>query len=153
MHLENAVEQLVILGERDPLTIARKIIERYGEDWTREELWMMAEEILAQIARNRLGSVRRTAEFNLQPGDYVSQDRMRLSKMWIPEHGYKVASDCTSLDLRARADFYRNAILSMTRREQWCREVADMIDAEGVTTLGQLKAELPPLPDEEDIII
>jgi len=35
--LEEAIAQMVNLGESDPLTIARKIEARFGEEWTRDQ--------------------------------------------------------------------------------------------------------------------
>lgn len=150
MHLDEAVQQLVILGEKDPLSIARKIIDRNGDEWVSEELLSIAEDIIAQIARSKLGNARRSAEIALHPGDYVAEGRMKIAKMWVPGFGYKRVSDLTASDLRAKASWYTSARRAVAKREIWCLQTAGLIEREGVTTLGELTAPLPALPEDDD---
>lgn len=153
MTIDEAIEQLIHVGEKDPLTIARRIEQEYGEqDWLAQELIGRTEEILAEWARRRLGSVRRSAEIALRPGDSRSQGDLQLAGFWIPGEGWKRAADVTAADLRTRAHFYDLLSLASQRRATWCREVADMMDSEGAEKLGGLKAELPPLPDVEELL-
>lgn len=151
MHLDDAVQQLVILGERDPITIARNIIERNGEEWISTELYSMAEDLIAQMARTRLGNARRSAEVALRPGDYVAESRMKIAKMWIPGFGYKRVSELTAADLRAKASWYGAARQAVYKREVWCLQTAGLLDREGVTTVGELTAPLPALPEDDDM--
>ena len=146
MTLDEAITQLIELGEKDPLEIARKIEKRHGTDWLASELSAQAEQLVAQIARQRLGAVRRSAEVALRPGDEVSQADMKIAKVWVPEHGWKVAAELTSEDLLLKAAWYERLSFAASSRAQWCREVAEMIVADGVSKLGRLKRPLPPLP-------
>ena len=147
--LETAIEQLVNLGEKDPLDIARKLIERNGETWARLEVAARAQDFIAELARRRLGSVRRSAELALRPGDEISDGHMRIAKVWIPGAGWKVAGDLTVADCLARASWYRNFANAAMRREEWYREVAHLMEDEGAATLKDLKAPLPALPEGE----
>lgn len=147
--LEREIEQMVNLGERDPLDIARKIIDRHEPGWVGAELLARAEDIIAEFARRQLGSVRRSAELMLRPGDEFAEGAMRLAKIWVPGSGWKVAADLTSADLRARADWYQKFANAALRRRNWCLEVAALMEIEGAETLGKLKAPLPALSEGE----
>lgn len=153
MHLDDAVQQEVILGEKDPIDIARKIIDRNGTHWVGEELLALAEDLIAQMARSALGNARRSAEIALRPGDYVAENRMRIAKLWIPGYGYKVISECNAADLREKAAWYRKARIALAKREEWLLTTADLLDAEGVATIGQLQAQLPALPEEDQLVL
>lgn len=151
MHLDDAVEQQVILGERDPIDIARKIIDRNGEEWLVRELLARAEDIIAIYARQKLGSERRSAEIALHPGDYVAEARMKIAKFWVPGYGYKEFSEATVEDLRAKAEWYAKFREAAAKREVFCREVANQIEAEGVVTVGQLEGPLPALQEDSGV--
>lgn len=147
--LEREIEQLVNLGEKDPLDIARKIIERHEPGWVGAELLSRAEDIIAEFARRQLGSVRRSAELMLRPGDLISEGAMRLAKIWVPGEGWKVAAELTSSDLRKRAEWYQKFANAALKRRNWCLEVAELMEIEGAATLGALRASLPALPDDD----
>ncbi len=152
MTLEEAISQLVSLGQKDPLTIARKVIEKNDKHWLAVELTSLAEDVIAEMARKLLGSQRRSSERALTPGGGpMASAELKLRSFWVPEVGYKKAADLTSGDLRARASWYDQMSVAALRRASWCREVADMVDAEGVETLGKLRKDLPALPEEGDI--
>lgn len=151
MNLEEAIQQLINVGEKDPLEIARKIGKKYDSKWLAAELTAHAEDIISGIARQRLGAMRRSAELALQPGNDNSQNQLRVAKAWIPGVGWKSASDLTADDLRARAEWYDGLVRASARRAEWCREVAGLMEAEGVETLGKLKAQLPALADGIDL--
>lgn len=153
MHLDDAIEQLVVLGERDPIDIARKIIDRNGEDWVGKELLDMAEDVIAIYARMKLGSRRRSAEVALYPGDYVSEGRMKLAKFWVPGSGWKQVGELNAQDLLAKADWYANFRRAAARREIWCRKTAELLDEQGVTTISQLEVPLPALPDADEELL
>lgn len=153
MTLEEAIQQQVNLGLKDPLTIARKVIERSDKHWLASELSSLAEEIIAERARQRLGAFRRSAEVALRIGDHSTRADMRLAKFWVPGEGWKKAADATAEDLRKRAAFYEKFASAAMRRSSWCREVAALMDAEGAPTLAKLKAELPALPEEDVVAI
>lgn len=149
MTLDEAIAQLIELGEKDPLEIARKLETRHGHEWMVEQLGALSEQLVAQIARQRLGSIRRSAEVALRPGDELSQGEMKIAKVWVPEHGWKVAADLTADDLLLKAAWYERLAGAAATRAAWCREVADMIVVDGVSKLGRLKRPLPPLPAGE----
>ena len=146
MNLEQAIQQMIELGEKDPLEIARKIEKRYGAEWLASELSAHAEQLVAQIARQRLGAIRRSAEVALRPGDDMSQQDMKIAKVWVPDQGWKVAAELTADDLLLKAAWYERLAGAAMTRASWCREVAEMIVGDGVTKLGRLKRPLPPLP-------
>lgn len=149
MTLEEAITQAINLGEKDPLEIARKIEREQGREWMGEQLVLYAEDLVAEIARQRLGVNRRLNQLALRPGDVKSQAELKLDSFWVPEFGWKRAADLTSADLRARAAWYDRAIDSLRVHGDWCREVAGMMDADRVKTLGKLKRPLPALPERE----
>lgn len=149
MNLDEAIAQLIELGEKDPLEIARKIETRHGTEWLTLELAAHSEQLVAGIARQRLGSIRRSAEVALRPGDEISQGDMKIAKVWVPNHGWKVAADLTADDLDLKASWYDRLSSAATIRAEWCRNVATMIRDEGVPKLGRLKQPLPTLPAGE----
>lgn len=149
MTLDEAIAQQIELGQKDPLEIARQVEKLHGSEWLAAELSAHAEQLVAQIARQRLGSIRRSAEVALRPGDDMSQQEMKIAKVWVPEQGWKVAADLTADDLLTKAAWYERLSGAAMQRASWCREVADMIVADGVAKLGRLKRPLPPLPAGE----
>lgn len=148
MSIEEAIAQLIGLGEKDPLTIVDKLVHRYGEDWLREQSALRAHDVSADLARQMLGSVRRSSEIALRTGDQMSSSELKLRSYWVPESGYKRAADLTVDDLLVRASFYDKLAHASGIRAAWCRDVAGLMVAEGVKTLGKLKATLPMLPDD-----
>jgi hypothetical protein len=85
--LSAVIEQLVNLGEKDPLTIVRKLEERHGADWLREQGALHAADFAADLARRLLGSQRRQAEVALRPGDRATSADLQIKSYWIPEAG------------------------------------------------------------------
>ncbi len=151
LNLEDAIAQQITLGLKDPLEIARSIEKLYGTAWMGEQLVAYAEDLVAGMARMRLGANRRSAEIALVPGEVTSAD-LKLSSFWIPdEHGgsWKRASDLTADDLEARARHYDRLASGSLRRSRWLRDVADLMRSEGAKTLGKLKAAIPVLPDDD----
>lgn len=152
MTLDEAVSQMVNLGHKDPLEIARKILEKNDKQWIATELTALAEDVIAGMARHVLGSQRRGSEIALRTGDSgVSASDLKLRSYWVPEVGYKRAADLTSADLRLRAGWYDKLMTAAARRAEWCRTVAEMMDDEGAATMGKLKKDLPALPADEDL--
>lgn len=149
MTLDELILQLVNVGEKDPLTIARKVIERSEQEWLATELASLAEDIIAELARKQLGSKRRSAEVALRPGDQIARGDLELASAWIPGVGWKRAADLTAKDLRLRAGMYDTLATAAVRRAAWFREVAVLMEHEGAKTLGKLKAELPALPSDD----
>lgn len=151
MSLEEEIQRLITLGEKDPLDAARKLIEANGPEWVNEQLAAYQEDVIAEMFRRRLGAIRRGAELVLHPGDQHSQGELKLASAWVPGVGWKRAADLTAEDLRARAHFYDVIAHASQRRSAWCREVASMMDEDNVRTLGKLRRPLPALPDDDDL--
>ncbi len=149
--LEDAIAQQITLGMKDPLEISRNIEKLYGTAWMGEQLVAYAEDLVAGMARMRLGADRRSAEVALVPGE-VTTAALKLSSFWIPdEHGgsWKRAADLTADDLESRARHYDRLAVGSLRRSRWLRDVADLMRSEGAKTLGKLKAAIPVLPDDD----
>lgn len=152
LSLEEAIAQQIHLGLKDPLEIARTVEKLYGTEWLGEQLRAYSEELVASLARMRLGAIRRSAEIALRPGDAATQSDLKLSSFWVPdEHGgsWKRAADVTAEDLEARARHYDRLASGSLRRALWLREVADLMREEGAKTLGRLKVALPALPEND----
>lgn len=145
MNLHESIANLVDTGHADPAVIALKIMERHDEDWIARELLAEAGDLITEIARRELGARRRRAEVTLAPGDAVSQGELRIAKAWVPNVGWKVAGDLTREDLISRASWYERFADASTRRAEWCREVAALMDEQGVSRLGEVTGDLPVL--------
>lgn len=150
MTLDEAIAQMVNLGESDPLTIARKIVEKNDKQWLAKELVAHSDDFISEMARRQLGAVRRSAELALRPGDQLSSAEMKIAKRWIPGVGWTRVADLTIDDLEKLAAWYAKLANASLKRTHWCREVVVLMKAEGVETLGKLQAALPPLPDDMD---
>lgn len=148
MTLEEAIHQLVNLGEEDPSTIVRKLEKRHGAEWLRDQVAADAPRFAAELARAALGSRRRSAEVALRPGSQITSADMKVQKVWIPEVGWKVFASCTVDDLLARARFYDSIVVAARKRSAWFVEIVELMRVERVRTVGRLKATLPPLPDD-----
>jgi hypothetical protein len=145
--LDSAIESLINLGEKDPLVIARKLKKRYGNDWVVAELMARDEEILAEMARLRLGNLRRSAVKSVSITHAPKQrSELMIASMWVPNVGWKKVGDLTPEDLRKRAHFHMALSLRNEQIAQWCNECADEIEKEGVQTMGDLHV-IPSLPD------
>lgn len=151
MTLEEQINQLVNLGWKDPLEIAKKIVKDRDKRWLASELMALAEDIIAERSRHALGNVRRGAEIALRPGESRSQQEIKISSFWVPGFGHKPGGDLTPDDLRLRASFYDRLSFAAVRRASWCRDVAAMMDSQGAKRLRDFKGELPPLPGEDDL--
>lgn len=151
MNLHEAIVNLVGTGESDPLTIAQKITKRNDKHWLSSELLALSEDLIAEMARQELGRVRRSREVALRPGDQLASGEMKIAKSWVPGFGYKPVGELTEADLIAKAAWYDKASLALSRRALWCREVVTLMQSEGVEKLGALKAALPVLPEAEEL--
>ncbi len=153
--LEAAVRQLIELGFKDPLEIARRLERSHDPEWLAAQLVMLSEDLIAEIARKQLGQRRRGYELALRPGQPLAEANMRLTGFWIPaEDGtpaWKAAGEVTPEDLDRRAAWYESFAIGVLRRAQWCRQVAALMRAEGAPVLAELRAELPPLPEPEPL--
>lgn len=154
LSLEGAIQQLINLGEHDPLSIARKIEQRFEEDWLRDELYALRQDFICDLARNRINGRRRSAMTALRAGKPKTE--LMLTGEWVPgkNPGWKKLSQWTAEDLRAREHYYRKVSGTMVRLADWCSECVALMEAENVKTLGKVKAPLPTLDDvEEDVLV
>jgi len=151
MNLEEAILQLIELGEKDPLVIARKLEERDTNGWLAEQMFAYREQFLSELARHRLGSQRRSSQLALRPGDVLATAELKLRSVWVPEQGWTRAADMTVDDVDARAAYLERLSWSIGSQAAWFREAASLMRAEGAKTLGRLKASLPPLPGQDEL--
>jgi hypothetical protein len=155
LSLEAAVRQLIELGFKDPLAIARRLEAMHDADWLATQLVMLSEDLIAEMARKQLGQRRRSYEVALRPGQPLAAANMKLVGFWIPAADgtptWKAAGEVTPVDLERRAAWYESFAIGVLRRAQWCRQVAALMRAEGAPVLAELRAELPPLPEPEPL--
>lgn len=145
--LEEAIQQIINLGEKDPLSVARKIDERYDESWLREELFKLRADVVSHLARMRINGQRRSAMSGLRRGTAPSE--LMLVGEWIPNVGWKKLADWSEADLRSRENYYRKMSASAIRLAEWCHSCIVLMQAEGVRKLGKVKAPLPLLDEIE----
>lgn len=154
--LEEAIQQLINLGANDPLEIARQIEQRYEEEWLRDELYALRQDVISDIARQRINGMRRSAMSALRKGKQPPRELMLLGE-WIPNHkgggGWKKLGEWTSADLRSRENYYRKMSGTASRLADWCHTCAELMETEKVRTLGKVKASLPTLNGAEHNIL
>jgi len=143
--LDEVIRQLINLGEKDPLVIARKIEEREDEKWLRDELYALREDTISEMARGRLNGARHSAMKALRKGQPQTKAELLIKGEWVPNFGWKKLADWTAADLRARENYYLKISGTAHKLATWCHECVVLMEVEGVKTLGKLKAELPEL--------
>ena len=153
--LEAAIEQLANLGEKDPLVIVAKLEKRYGVEWLREQGAAHASDFAADIARRILGARRRSSEVRVLPGNVVAKSEMMVASICLyDEDGlpfWKPFGEATPEDLERKAMMLDGLAIGVLRRSRWYRECAELAKAEGAKDMGHVKAELPALPDADEI--
>jgi hypothetical protein len=153
MTLHDRIQQLVNLGYKDPLTIARTIVEGDDREWLQSELLGLAEDIVAELARQEVGRDRRAKVVAIRPGAPLTGAQAKTATVWIPGSGYTKVADVTIEDASRAAEWYRKAGVALFRRSAWFSELVGMMRAEGARTIGELRAELPALPDEDELAL
>lgn len=147
MTLAEAIQQLIVFGERDPYEIAQKLIGRHqDEEWFRSEIVAYADDLVSGLAARQLGALRRNAEHGVRRDDASSQQTLLRRAAWIPEIGYKALRDCTAEDLRARAALYAKLARENWAKAAYYNSLADRVEYEQVETLGQVQGPLPEMP-------
>lgn len=153
--LDGAISQQITLGEKDPVMVARKVIALYGRFWVRNELAARDEDIVADLARRKLGSQRRNAAARITPGKPMTSEEMKLKSTWVPRKDgtweWKSFAAFTADDHDARAAWYEKQATADMRTATWHRRIAEMLREDKVKTTGALKRELPPLPEDDEI--
>lgn len=153
MTLHERIQQLVNLGYEDPLKIAQTILSQDDERWVGAQLLSLSEDLLADLARSEIGRVRRSKIIAIRPGVPMTSAEAKTAVTWIPGVGFMKVARVTREQAAKTAEAYRKAGVALFRRSAWWSEVLGMMKGEGVETVGKLKAELPPLPDEDDLAL
>jgi hypothetical protein len=155
--LDEAIEQAITLGQKDPIEIVKRLRESFGDEWFAEQVSGYADDFVAEMCRQRLNAQRRGAIAVLSSRairDKASSEVM-IQSVWIPSQDgyplYKRVADVTAAEWRSRADYLDRLAIGVLKQSRWARDVADLIDGEGVTTTGDLRVALPQLPANEDI--
>lgn len=146
MNLNEAIRQLITLGEKEPQVIVEKLRSRHGDDWLLEQVKPHVDDFVANMAQHLLGAQRRQSERALSPGAPKAQSELMIRSVWIPEAGWVRAADLTVADLRAKAAWYERMAQVSAVRATWYSEVALLLERSGAPTLGELREELPSLP-------
>lgn len=152
LSLEEAIAQQINLGHNDPLTIARKCADLYGTDWVAEELASHWQEILAEIARQKLGNERRAAIVTLATRareGKVSKREAVISSLFVPGKGWISFGDATADDLVARESYLRRLADGLNRWADYYAAVRAELETQGVARVRDLKGALPDLPAAE----
>lgn len=149
--LDEAIASLINLGEKDPLTIARKLVERFGGQWMAEQLAARWEEIVAEIARQRLGSERRSAVVSLtstardRHGKVAKRDVL-LTSLYVPGKMYVRFGDATADDVTAAQAYRVRLANGLIRWADWLGSVRTLMDSQGAAVVKQIRGPLPELP-------
>lgn len=140
--LADAIEQQINLGLKDPIEIAEAVERLHGEEWVRARVADMAMDVLAQLARGRLGSRRRAREPVSAAAANGSSPAARdflLESKFVPDVGWKRIADLTAHDCRAVAEHHRMLVNVNGHKARLYLDFADAIDSAGVETLGQVR--------------
>lgn len=159
MTLEDAIDQLVSLGHKDPDEIDRMLLEAHGE--RQLEVWAIERrhDIVNQIARQRISALRRNTEVALaSPVRKVrerAQTEIVLQMVYIPdEEGIprlvRVA-EVTPEDADRKAAMYYRLGAACNQRGDWWTDNRDTMLTEGCATMGDLAKvrDIPALPELE----
>lgn len=152
LDLRDAISQMINLGETDPITITRKLAELRGGNWIAEQLAAHWEEIIAEIARQALGSQRRAAVESIgnlarkARGTHVAKRDVMLATVWVPGKMYVKIGDASPEDLRAAAEYRRRLAEGLVRHAEWCDDLAARMEAAGAKRGRDYKGRLPELP-------
>lgn len=147
MTLEEAIQQQINLGTKDPHTVYDALERHLGD-----ELYEIAKpylaDFIAEMARQKLNAERRSAVAKISPKTLANPE-VTLKALWVPSKGtiiYKRIADMTADDFEARANYLDRMASGIHRHALWCRDCAKAIHASGVKTAGELGV-LPSLRD------
>lgn len=147
MTLEEAIAQLVDLGESDPVELARKLEARYDSKWIDAQLAEHRLELVAEIARQFMGSRRRSATKALAVATEAPKREVLLGTVFIPGQGHKKIGELTAEDCDARERFYVAAAGTFLRYAGWFASCAVAIRKQGVARLADVRGALPALEE------
>lgn len=156
MNLDTAITQQINLGQRDPIEIAKKIEDLYGQDWVKNELLQYSEDFIASMARSRLGAIRNNALHQMtnqrkQRSARVGEANFLGSTKWVYGIGYKKVSDLTVEDCQLIVSHYEMIKRAAETFSEFYSTLISRMLATGAVNLGELAKieELPTLEEEE----
>jgi hypothetical protein len=146
--LREAVLEVMGNGERDPIKIAARLSEFYGEKWMLRQFVNVIAILVAEhqgTGGRRLEAVppRQSGLPRIQRagGDFYESAR------WVNvEIGWRRVADLTEADCREVAAQYDLLATVASRHSAWFVEVADRLRDEGALTLGEIRGLLPIPP-------
>lgn len=151
MTLEEAIEQQITLGQKNPHAVFGQLERLFGEDLSELARPYIAD-LVSEMARQKINALRRADVAKITPGS-VADSKIMLRSLWVPaESGitYKRIADMTADDFEARAGYLDRMIIGITRHAEWCRAVAKKIRRTKAGVAGNLKS-LPALPEIDDV--
>lgn len=155
--LDEAIAQQIALGEKDPLTIARKVERLNGREWLAERLLELGEDIVAERARRRLDANRRAGVLAIRPGAGLKKAELGLETVWVPNAlapgvgARKPLNECTPEDFDAVASYREGIVRKVLAHAAWFREVAARMRTAKAATFREFKGEVPELPESDEL--
>lgn len=126
-----------------------------GEEWLDAEILARRDDFVFTIARTRERTMSRAAERTLSVGDVRSESELLIRKLRFPNEDGSWSSvrfsDATADQFRRRAHFDRMIAEGTLRSAIFHDSLADIIESQGVLTLGEVTGDLPALPSAEDV--
>ncbi len=157
--LEEAIQQQIGLGYRDPLEIADKCADLYGGDWVGEQLAANWRDIFAEIARQKIGNERRAAVVSIsniaRENRKPSKRELMLTTLFVPKVGYVAFGDATAEDFAAASQYRRRLADGLLRWADYFDEWRALLATQNVKRAKDARGPLPELPsipplDHED---
>lgn len=157
MNLDLAITQQINLGQRDPVEIAQKIEQLYGEEWVRNEMSRYSEDFIASMVRARLGAIRNNAIHAMttqkkQRSARANEANFLGSTKWVYGEGYKRVSDLTVEDCQKIVTHYEMIRRASETYSDFYTTLISRMIATSSTTIGELAniEELPVLEPTEE---
>lgn len=148
MTLQEAIEQAINLGEKDPRAIAATLRKRYDDKWLASELMQIADDVISGEARKILSGERRSSQSLGKIGSLPKRDLM-LQAAWLPGLGWIEFGKFTTANFETLALQYRKGAAALSRYAEWCEASAALMREQEVAEFRQVKGQLPALPPPE----
>lgn len=151
--LDEAIEATIEDGVTDPVGAVEAIKEKLGDAWLKKAVSANADRFATDRARQILGSERRQAEKRAAQEGKTNGGKAKTSTlasacMWVPDDTggrFIPYPDLTAEDFRAKGRYYRDRAAAFSSYASWLYDVADAMDAEGVSVFSDM-AETPAPP-------
>lgn len=146
--LQDAIRQQINLGERDPLTIYRKVESLYGSEWLAAQLVAYRQDIVSEIARHELGASRRASLSAVvrSTGGKVAKREKMLASVFVPGAGWRAFGECNREEVASVIALYRRLEMASRRYGDFYQRVLDLMVEQGAETVKQLRGALPDVP-------